>query len=463
MTRFAFSLAFVSGLMALLMTSSSHALEPSGIAALTSKTSSLSEGEVIAFFGASITQAGAKPGGYCKLIADAIEKERPELGVKIVYAGISGHKVPNLQARLDRDVLSKKPTVVFIYIGINDVWHSQSGRGTDKEPFEAGLRDLIKKISAAGAKIVLCTPSTIGEKTDGSNKLDAMLEEYSAISRKVAADTGVTMCDLRKAFLSHLKENNPDNKAKGILTGDGVHLNAAGNQFVAAQASQAIAKALAKKEAPVIKLEKPVSLFNGKDLTGWEADIPAHDNKEGAPPVFIVRDGNLVSLGSPGGHLITKGNYANYRLDVEYRFAAKPGNCGVLVHASTRRALYKMFPKSIEVQMNHQHAGDFWCIVQDIAVPDMVKRRGPEEKWGIVEGKARRILNLTDGSENEVGEWNQMTIECVGNEVKVWVNDDLVNHGTDCTASSGKLALQAEGSEVEFRKLLLSPISALTE
>jgi lysophospholipase L1-like esterase len=224
--------------------------EPAGITALTAKDSPLAEGEVIAFFGNSITQGGARPGGYCRLIGDAIEKQRPELGVKIVYAGISGHKVPDLQGRLDRDVLSKKPTIVFIYIGINDVWHSIRGRGTPKDKFDAGLRDLIEKITAAGAQVVLCTPSTIGEKHDGSNPLDPMLEEYSAVSRKVAADTGVTLCDLRKAFLNHLKEQNPDNKERGILTGDGVHLNAAGNRFVAEQAAEAIAKALQREVVP---------------------------------------------------------------------------------------------------------------------------------------------------------------------------------------------------------------------
>ena len=195
------------------------------------------------------------------------------------------------------------------------------------------------------------------------------------------------------------------------------------------------------------------SLFNGKDLSGWTMDVPALDKKPNLAKPFTVRNGMLVSLGKPAGHLLTEKEYANYRLEVEYRFAGKPGNCGVLVHASKLRNLYKMYPKSIEVQMNHQHAGDFWCIVENIKVPDMEKRRGPKKNWGITEGKARRILNLTDGSENPVGEWNAMTIECSGHEVKVWVNGDLVNHGFDCTAKSGKLSIQAEGSEVEFRKL----------
>lgn len=204
-------------------------------------------------------------------------------------------------------------------------------------------------------------------------------------------------------------------------------------------------------------------LFNGKDLAGWHVDVPELDtNKKGINP-FIIRNGMLESLGTPNGHLITDKNYQNYRLVTEYRFAGTPGNCGVLVHASTPRALYKMFPKSIEVQMMHENAGDFWCIVEDITVPDMEKRRGPKKDWGITEGKERRIINLTDGSEKPLGEWNTMTIECVADSIKVWVNGTLVNYGYGATARKGQIALQAEGSEVEFRKVELTPITKLSK
>jgi len=206
-----------------------------------------------------------------------------------------------------------------------------------------------------------------------------------------------------------------------------------------------------------------VNLFNGKDLTDWHTDVPAMDNNDSIQSPFIVRDGMLVSLGTPGGHLITDAVYRDFRLKVEYRFAGEPGNCGVLVHASTPRALYQMFPQSLEVQMQHQDAGDFWCIVEDITVPDMEVRRGPKEKWGITEGKNRRIVNLTGGSENPVGEWNTMAIECLSDEIKVWVNGDLVNYGYECTAESGQIAIQAEGSEVEFRKIELTPIKKLSD
>lgn len=209
--------------------------------------------------------------------------------------------------------------------------------------------------------------------------------------------------------------------------------------------------------------QKPQSLFNGTDLSGWHIDVPAMDINPDTLNPFIVRDGMLVSLGTPGGHLISDEVFQDYRLIVDYRFAGVPGNCGVLIHASTPRALYSMFPKSLEVQMMHEHAGDFWCIVEDITVPDMDSRRGPKENWGITEGKGRNIKNLTDDSENPVGEWNTMLIEAVGDELKVWVNGTLVNYGFNCTTDRGQIALQAEGSEVEFRKIEIKAIATISE
>lgn len=205
------------------------------------------------------------------------------------------------------------------------------------------------------------------------------------------------------------------------------------------------------------------SLFNGKDLTGWHSDVPDHDQNPNIEPSFIVRNGLLVSMGTPGGHLITDAIYQNYRIELQYRFSSKPGNCGVLVHASTPRALYGMFPKSIEVQMQNKNAGDFWCIEEDITVPDMEVRRGSKEKWGVNGDKLRRIKRRIDGVENPVGEWNKMIVECLDNKVKVWVNDQFVNYGYDCTAKSGNIALQAEGSEVEFRKVWIKPIKKLSK
>lgn len=217
----------------------------------------------VVFFGDSITEAGAADSGYI----GRLRKHFPgDSGVELIGAGISGHRVPDLQQRLERDVLVHHPDLVVVYIGINDVWHSQHGRGTPRDEFEAGLRDLLGRIQAGGSRTILCTPSVIGEKTDGSNPLDAMLEEYSETSRKVARETGSLLVDLRKMFLRELAIANPGNLENGILTPDGVHLNDEGNQFVADCLRPAIQSVL--QGGPV----RHVVLFQFK-ATARQADI----------------------------------------------------------------------------------------------------------------------------------------------------------------------------------------------
>jgi len=205
----------------------------------------VAKGDRIVFLGDSITQGGGGPKGYVTLVKNSLTAKHADLGLEFVNAGISGHKVPNLQARLDKDVISKKPTIVFIYIGINDVWHfsHKNPSGTPKDKYEEGMKDLVARINAAGARVIVCTPTVIGEKKVGENPQDVMLDEYADLSRKVATDTKSQLCDLRKAFLDHLKANNPDNKEKGILTGDRVHLNDAGNKMVADEMLKALGEA----------------------------------------------------------------------------------------------------------------------------------------------------------------------------------------------------------------------------
>jgi hypothetical protein len=211
-----------------------------------------------------------------------------------------------------------------------------------------------------------------------------------------------------------------------------------------------------------VKPGRTILLFNGKDLAGWTADVPGRDSDPTLPASFVVRNGLLVSLGEPRGHLVTDAAFRDYRLEVEYRFPGKGGNCGVLVHASRPRALYKMFPQSIEVQLRSGDAGDFWCIQENIEVKDMEARRPRKEgeKWGGAEGDARRILNLTDGSEKPLGEWNTLVVEARGRSLKVWLNGELVNEGQNASADRGRIALQAEGTEVEFRRVEIGPLAA---
>ncbi|MFO0825139.1 MAG: SGNH/GDSL hydrolase family protein [Gemmataceae bacterium] len=195
----------------------------------------LKKDDKIVFLGDSITAGGVRPKGYVTLIKEALAEKHKDLGIEIIGAGISGNKVPDLQKRLDKDVLAKKPTIVVIYIGINDVWHGlkDPSKGTSKEKYEEGLKEIIEKIKKSGAQVILCTPTVIGEKRDGTNMGDKPLDEYAEISRKVAKDTDSRLCDLRKAFTQNLGRNNKENEPKGILTTDGVHLNDNGNKLVA--------------------------------------------------------------------------------------------------------------------------------------------------------------------------------------------------------------------------------------
>ena len=194
----------------------------------------LRKGERILFLGDSITELGVKPNGYVALLREELSARYPDLEIEIIGAGISGNKVTELEKRLGKDVIERNPTIVVIYIGINDVWHWALADhvGTTKEEFERLLREIIARVRYSGAEVVLCTPSVIGEKFDGANPQDPMLGEYCAISRKIAFDQGIRLCDLRKAFIAYLTVHNKENSEKGVLTTDGVHLNDAGNRLV---------------------------------------------------------------------------------------------------------------------------------------------------------------------------------------------------------------------------------------
>lgn len=188
----------------------------------------------IIFFGDSITQAGVNPGGYIKRIDSMCKAEGTEDKYEFIGAGIGGNKVYDLYLRMENDVLAKEPDIVVIYIGVNDVWHkSTSGTGTDPDKFEKFYQAIIDKLKAKNSKVVVCTPAAIGEKTDFSNPQDGDMNEYSNIIRRIAKKNELPIVDLRKSFFDYNLKNNPDNKDRGILTTDRVHLNAKGNQLVA--------------------------------------------------------------------------------------------------------------------------------------------------------------------------------------------------------------------------------------
>ena len=184
----------------------------------------------VIFFGDSITQAGVNGNGYINLLKKDLDPVKYEL----IGAGIGGNKVYDLYLRMEDDVLNKKPDLVFIYVGINDVWHKLGAKtGTDYDKYLKFYQALINKIQANGSKVVLCTPTVIGEKKDGTNEVDADLNKYAAGVRELATKNNLPLCDLRKAFVDYEAANNTEDKEKGVLTTDKVHLNDLGNKLVA--------------------------------------------------------------------------------------------------------------------------------------------------------------------------------------------------------------------------------------
>jgi isoamyl acetate esterase len=188
----------------------------------------------IIFFGDSITQLGVEPGGYIDLMYKNFVAQNSIDNYELIGSGISGNKVYDLYLRLEEDVLSKKPDVAVIWIGVNDVWHKASmGTGTDADKFYKFYAALIEKMQADKIKVIVATPAVIGEKYDNTNAQDEDLNLYADIIRKLAAQYKCGLCDLRKLFMDYELKNNKENAEAGILTADRVHLNAAGNALVA--------------------------------------------------------------------------------------------------------------------------------------------------------------------------------------------------------------------------------------
>ena len=191
----------------------------------------------VIFFGDSITELAVKRDkyvGYIFRMDSMLKLQKKSDQYELIGSGISANKVYDLYLRMEDDVLNKNPDIVVIFVGVNDVWHKTLlGTGTDADKFEKFYYAILKKLKDKNIKAILCTPAVVGEKTDYSNPLDGDLNRYSNIIRDIAKKSNLPLVDLRKKYHDYLEKNNPDNKDRGILTYDGVHMNDAGNQFLA--------------------------------------------------------------------------------------------------------------------------------------------------------------------------------------------------------------------------------------
>jgi len=185
----------------------------------------------ILFFGDSITQQGVEANGYIIQLQQLL----PEQIVKkynLIGAGIGGNKITDLYNRLP-SLLAHKPSIVIIFIGINDVWHKQTIGGTDAATFETTYQAIIDELVRENCKIMLCTPTVIGELPNNQNNLDADLDDYTTIITQLGVKNVLPIAHLRKAFTYYINQHNQLANYKGLLTTDGVHLNQKGNQLVA--------------------------------------------------------------------------------------------------------------------------------------------------------------------------------------------------------------------------------------
>ncbi len=187
----------------------------------------------LVFFGDSITKRGIDTNGYITKLRQMLDSNNLISNYKLVAAGINGNKINDLYVRIDNDVLAKNPYIVFIWIGVNDVWHKLEGTGTEAIQFKNIYEAVIKRLQAQNIKVVLVTPALIGEKKDNTNMQDVDLDRYADMIRRMSSQYDCGLVDIRKDFVEYENENNPENKNSGILTLDGVHLSAKGNQLAA--------------------------------------------------------------------------------------------------------------------------------------------------------------------------------------------------------------------------------------
>ena len=190
----------------------------------------IKDGEKIAFLGDSITQQGHNyPAGYVNLVMIGLKAN----GIKaeMVKAGISGHKSNNMLARLDKDVISKKPQIMTLSCGVNDVWHGV--RGVKLEDYKKNIRQIVDKALAANIQVYIMTSTMVTENPKHKNNLK--LDEYNKFLKELAAEKKLPLVDLNasmKKVLTDIKAKYPDVNTN-FLTVDGVHMNPLGNMVMA--------------------------------------------------------------------------------------------------------------------------------------------------------------------------------------------------------------------------------------
>ncbi|MBI3819402.1 MAG: DUF1080 domain-containing protein [Planctomycetes bacterium] len=203
-----------------------------------------------------------------------------------------------------------------------------------------------------------------------------------------------------------------------------------------------LAEFLLTDRAAPPKLGDEISLFNGRDFSGWTYHLTNPRLK--LEDVWSVVDGTIHCKGEPAGYIRTTADYTNYSLTVEWKFdPARPGNSGVLNRMVGED---KVWPKSIEAQLLHRNAGDIWNIDEFPMMTDPARTEG------------RHTVKLLPCNEKPAGQWNLYEITMNHGELKFVVNGEIQNIAHWCDEVPGKICLQSEGGDIYFRNVKIRPI-----
>jgi hypothetical protein len=177
-------------------------------------------------------------------------------------------------------------------------------------------------------------------------------------------------------------------------------------------------------------------LFNGENLNGWTFSSDSVKN------IWSVKDGVLVNKGQPAGYIRTTADYTNYVLRVQFRHITK-GNGGVLMRMVGED---KVWPRAIEAQGLYGNVGDIWNI------DDFPMKTDPKRT------KGRLTVKMHNSNEKPIGQWNQYELTLNGTDLEIKVNGLIQNTATECWETPGKICLQSEGAQMEYRNIVLIPI-----
>lgn len=197
--------------------------------------------------------------------------------------------------------------------------------------------------------------------------------------------------------------------------------------------------------------DAPVRLFDSNTLDTWEHVLA--DPSVARDAVWTLRAGVLICTGAPIGVLYTRHDYTHFRFAVQYRWAAKPGNSGVLTRMTPNTGA---LPRACEVQLKHGNAG------MVLGLRDFPITRGEQQRWTEVKTKDIGTLNIVNrmaGAEKPEGEWNLVEIEARGERYVVRMNGTTVNEVMGVAVSAGRIGLQSEGGEIHFRNAVLTPLA----